>query len=207
LVITKIEKQRKNSRRISLYIDGEFACGLYEDTLVKYGLRTGDEISKEILNEIINFDEYLYAKKSAFDLLSYRLRSIREIKDKLKAKKISSKTVERTLKHLKDLGLLNDDEFARQLILSNISSRPKGKGVIKQKLYQKGISKQVSEKILNEVFENIDEKKIAIDVFEKYSKKLKTDNNIQKKRKIFSYLARKGFDFDIINEIIHEKIN
>lgn len=206
MVITKIERQRKNSKRVSLFIDGEFKCGLNDDTLVKYELKTGDRITKDTIDEVIKFDEYLFAKKAAYDLLSYRLRSIREIKDRLKQRKISAGTIERTISHLKELGLLNDEEFARQMVLANVRTKPKGRNVIKQKLFQKGISGQVSERILDEVFGNIDEKQIVLEVFEKYSKKLRTADKEGKKRKIFSYLARKGFDFDIINEIIREKL-
>jgi len=204
--ITKIQRQSKNSKRVSIFIDGEFGCGLYEDTLLKYNLNQGDEISKETLDEIINFDEYLFSKKAAFDLLSYRLRSEKELKDKLRLKKISSKTIEKTIKHLEELALLNDEEFARQLVLENISSKPKGKNLIRQKLFQKGISKQISDRVLDNIYESIDEKQIICDILVKYSKKLKSKDIYDKKRKIFSYLARKGFDFDSINEVINEKL-
>lgn len=206
MVITKIEKQRKNSKRVSLFIDGEFACGIYEDTLVKYALKAGDEITKKTIDEIINFDEYLYAKKASFDLLSYRLRSTREIKDKLRAKKISVKTINRTIEHLQEMGLMNDEEFARQFIQSYISTKPKGKNFIRQKLFQKGISKQIADKMLDGIYTNVDEKQIALDVLEKYLKRVRAKDISEKKRKIFSYLASKGFNFDIINEIIYEKL-
>ena len=206
MLISKIKRQSKNSKRVSIFIDDEFKCGLYEDTVVKYNLSTGDEISEETLDAIINFDEYLYAKKASFDLLSYRLRSEKEIKDKLKLKKISLRTIEKTIKHLKELSLLNDEEFAKQLVLENISSKPKGKNLIRQKLFQKGISKRISEQVLEDVFKSIDEKKIISELFEKYSKKVGSADIYEKKRKIFSYLARKGFDFEIINEVIQEKL-
>ena len=206
MVISKIEKQKKNTKRVSIFIDGEFEYGVTEGTLLKYGLKSGDEINRKMLNEIIEFDEYLYAKKSSFDLLSYRLRSEREIKDKLKTKKVSSKTIDRTIEHLRELGLLNDEEFARQLIQNYISGKPKGKTFIKQKLFSKGISREISEKILNEIFENIDEKQIITGLFKKYCKKLQKSDKIEKKRKIFAYLAGKGFDFDVINQVIHENL-
>lgn len=206
MVISKIEKQKKNRKRVSIFIDGEFECGVTEDSVVKFGLKSGDDISRKKLTEIIDFDEYLYAKKSAFDFLSYRLRSEREIKDKLKNKKISSKTIVRTIDHLRELGLLNDEEFTKQVIQNYITGKPKGKNFIKQKLFQKGVSRQISEKILEEVFTDVNEKQIILEVFDKYSKKLQNYDNKEKKRKIFAYLAGKGFDFDLINQVIYEKL-
>ncbi len=79
MVITKIEKQRKNSKRWNLYVDDEFACGISEDTFLNFGLRTNDEITQASIDEIKRFDEYQYAKKAALDSLSYRVRSRKEI--------------------------------------------------------------------------------------------------------------------------------
>lgn len=205
MVITKIEKQKKNSKRWNLYVDGEFACGISEDTLLNFGLRTNDDITQVSLDELKRFDEYQYAKKAALDFLSYRVRSKKEIRDKLKEKKISKGTIDKTLAHLEKLGLLNDEDFARLLVQSKTGKNPAGKNVIKQKLFQKGITKEISEKVLDELYTEQNEKKLLQDVFKKYSPKLKGPDDRRKRKKIFDYLARKGFDFELINELLNEK--
>lgn len=207
MVITKIEKQKKNSKRWNLYIDGEFACGISEDTLLNFGLRTNDDITQASLDEIMRFDEYQYAKKAALDFLSYRIRSRKEVKDKLKEKKISQGTIDKTLAHLEKLSLLNDEEFARLVVQSKTGKNPAGKSVIRQKLYQKGISKEISEKVLGELYTESNEKKLLLDIFKKNSAKLKGLDENKKRKKMFEYLARKGFDFDLINELLNEKYN
>jgi len=206
LVITKIEKQKKNSKRWNLYIDGEFACGISEDTFLNFGFRTNDEISEDILNEVKRFDEYQYAKKSALDFLSYRIRSKKEIVDKLKSKNISQETIEKTIGHLEKLGLINDEEFAKLLVQSSTGKNPSGKSVIRQKLFKKGISKEIIEKVLSETFTEKNEKSLILDIFNKYKKRLTGLDKNHKRKKMFEHLARKGFDFDIINEILNEKL-
>jgi regulatory protein len=47
--ITRIEKQIKFKNRYNIFLDGEFAFGLYDDTILKFGLRTNDELSDEII--------------------------------------------------------------------------------------------------------------------------------------------------------------
>jgi regulatory protein len=205
LNITKIEKQKKNSKRWNLYIDGEFACGISEDTYVNFGFRTNDEITEATLNEVKRFDEYQFAKKTALDYLSYRIRSVKEIKDKLKEKKISGETIEKTIDHLEKLGLINDGEFAKLLIQSKTGKNPSGKNVIKQKLYSKGIAKEIIEKVLNEYYTEDNEKKLLLDVFNKYQNKIKGLDRNRRRKKMFESLARKGFDFDLINELLNEK--
>jgi regulatory protein len=206
LIITKIEKQKKNSKRWNLYIDGEFACGISEDTFLNFGFRTNDEISEDILIEVKRFDEYQFAKKSALDFLAYRIRSKKEIIDKLKSKNISKETIEKTIEHLEKIELINDEEFARLLVQSSTGKNPAGKSVIRQKLFKKGISKDITEKVLKETFTENNEKSLLLDVFNKYKSRLIGLDRNHKRKKMFEHLARKGFDFDIINEILNQKL-
>lgn len=206
MTITKIEKQKKNKDRWNVFIDGAFASGVNSDTLLKFQLKSGDEIDENKLKEIQDFDEYLYSKKIAFDFLSYRIRSEKELKDKLKGKDISRASIERTIEHLKELKLINDEEFARQLISEKLSSKPAGKAVLRQKLMQKGISFKLSEEILKEYFSEDNEKEFVISNFDKYFRRVEGLDRQQKRKKMFDYLARKGFDFDIIKQVINEKI-
>lgn len=203
--ITKIEKQKKNNNRYNLYIEGEFFCGLYDDTILKFGIASGDELSEAKLNEIRDFDEYIYGKKTAFDYLSYRIRTIREIKKKLKSKKLNDHIIEKVINHLTELGLVNDEEFARQLVSEKIKNKPAGRRSLQQKLFEKGISKNISESVLNTLLTEDTEREIALKIYGKLKPKLKGLDKQDARKKIFDTLARKGFDFDIINEIIRAK--
>jgi len=206
VIITRIEKQKRNKKRWSIYTDDVFLVGVSEDTLLKFGLRVNDEITQDTVQELIKFDEYVYANKCALDFLSYRIRSKAEVTDKLRSKGISPGTADRVIGHLQSLGLINDEEFSRQLIQSFIGNKPLGRKAILQKLFQKKIPKQVSEKVLNEVFSSLNVKELAYMNFKKYFPKLKDKDINRKKRKVFDFLARKGYEFDIINEIINENI-
>ncbi len=206
MIITKIEKQKKDKKRYNIFLDDEFYCGLYEDTILKFGLASKDEISEAKIDEIREFDEYIFAKKIAFDYLSYRIRTVAEIRKKLKAKKVSEQSTERVLTHLAELGLTNDEEFARQLASEKIKRKGIGRKLLMQKFFEKGISKSTGEEVLDKVFTEIDEKQIALDNFRKYYPKIKQMDIGDRKRKTFDHLARKGFDFEVINEIIRDNI-
>ncbi|MCI0717351.1 MAG: RecX family transcriptional regulator [Chlorobi bacterium] len=206
MLVTKIEKQKKNRKRWNIYVNDEFFCGLFEDTILKYGLRKDDDVPEGKLNEIKDFDEYIYAKKISYDFLSYRIRTVSEIKKKLKSKKISGNTIDKVLAHLNELRLTNDEEFAKQLIREKISRKPVGRKLLKQKLFEKGVPKSVSEDVIEKVFNEIDEKSLAMENFKKYFVKIKAFDKKEQKKKTFDYLVRKGFDYDVINEIIYKNI-
>ena len=206
MIITKIEKQKRNKNRWSIYTNDEFAVGVSQDTLLNFGLRINDEITEDTIKKLVEYDEYVFAKKGILDFLSYRIRSTAEIREKLRSKNISPRTSEKVMENLRELGLINDEEFAVQLIQSYISKNPLGRKVILQKLFQKGVPKQICEKVLENIFSSLNEKELAYSNFKKYFPKLRTKDINQKKKKVFDFLARKGFDFDIINEIIKENI-
>jgi len=205
MLITKIEKQKKNNKRYNLYIADEFYCGLYDDTILKFGIAAGDDITEEKLQHIREFDEYIYGKKISFDYLSYRIRTVAEIKKKLKSKDISPVIIDKVINHLNELSLVNDEEFAKQLITEKIKNKPAGKRLLQQKLFEKGIAKQVSEIALNKYLTDEAEKQMALKVYDKLKPKLKGADKQKAKQKIYETLARKGFEYDIINEIIREK--
>jgi regulatory protein len=206
LLITKIEKQKKARNRWNIHIDGAFFCGLYADTILKYGLHVNEEHTEKKLHEIKEYDEYIYGKEIALNYLSYRIRTVSELKKKLKEKKISSKTSGKILSYLEDAGLVNDEEFARLMIEEKIKLKPVGIRVLKQKLFEKGVPKQVGEKVLSEVFENVDEKELAMVNFKKLMPKLRGKDINEQKRKVYEFLTRKGFGYDVINEIIYDEL-
>ncbi len=205
MLISKLERQKKNHKRYNLYLDDEFYCGLYDDTLLKYGLASGDEVTEKQIEDIRGFDEYIYGKKIAFDYLSYRIRTISEIKKRLKKAKLQDETIDKVIAHLKELKLVDDEAFARQLVAEKIKNKPTGKRMLEKKLYEMGIPKQVSEPVINELLDEETEKALALKTYEKLFPKLQGLDRQEARKKIFAKLASRGFNFDIINEIIREK--
>ena len=206
MLITSIEKQKRSKKRWNIYVEGDFFCGLYADTILKYGLHVNQDFNEAKLHEIKDYDEYIYGKETALNYLSYRIRTINEIKKKLKEKKVSAKTSGKIIKYLEDAGLINDEEFARTLIEENIKRKPVGIKVLKQKLFEKGVPKQIGEKVLESVFEKVSEKELALQNFNKLIPKLKGKEKIEQKKKVYEFLTRKGFSYDVIREIIYEEI-
>ncbi len=206
MIITKLEKQKKAKNRWNIFVDGAFFCGLYEDTILKYGIHVNEKLTQDSLEEIRDFDEFIYGKHVAYSFLSYRIRTESEIKKKLREKKISGKSIVKVIEVLEEQKLIDDREFAKVLIQDKIKRSPVGRKVLKQKLFEKGVPKNVSEEALEKAFSGEEEKKLAADVFNKFFPKIKDKDFYEQKRKLYEHLARKGFDFDVINEIINENL-
>ena len=206
MIVTLIEKQKKRRGRYSIFLDNEFGFGITDNTLLKFGLRKNDELTEEKIEEIKDYDEFDYAKKYSFDLLSRSPKSEKEIRTKLKQKKISESNIIKVVDALKELKFLDDTNYAKLFVESKLRNNPAGKVVIKNKLREKGIGKELIEESIEKYYNDDTEKEKAESVLLKYMKKKTRDDYYALKRKCFQHLVSKGFDFDLINELLRRHL-
>lgn len=204
-VITKIETQKKNPKRKSIYLDDQFAFGLNQETVYRYGLHEGDQLTQKKIDEILKSEQKRKAKEIALNYLSYRARSEKEIKDKLKKKEFPETITDEVLSDLKRLNLVDDFEFACLWIKDRLEHKPKGERVLKLELFKKGIKKEIMEKALREFYPpKTEEVEIAKGLVKKREKRYKNlDKRVAQKR-IFDFLLRRGFSYDVAREALSD---
>jgi len=221
--ITSLKIQR-NKKRVNLYLDHRFAFGLSLDGLVREGLFVGQKLTDQQVEKLFFSHqlEKLYSKTLNF--LSYRPRSEKEIKDYLKknlstlpaparrsfsesgiACQVERKIQSKILKKLKRLKLLNDFDFASWWVNQRLTFRPRGKRLIRAELFQKGISKNIIDKVLSTI-NNQQSTILAKKVINKKMKFYKKLPELKLRQKLFSHLARRGFDFSLAKDVIDEEL-
>jgi len=208
-VITSIKPQ-KNQKRVNIYLDGKFSAkggpasgwgfGLDLENFVKLGLKVGQNLTEEEVEKIIKKAELQKTLDKILRFATLRPRSEKEIKDWFKRKKVHETIHEELFDRLNRLELVDDEKFAKWWVEQRLQFRPKPKSIMYQELRIKGIKKE----IIGEVLENTDvnEEKFAKDLLEKKKYKWKGLNKLIAKRKMSEFLARKGFDWDVIRKII-----
>lgn len=144
------------------------------------------------------------AKETAFRFLSYRPRSIEEVRRKLKEKGFSPLTIKRTLTRVKELGYLNDLEYAYIFACSSIENKQWGIVRIYNSLVNKGISQEIINQIITKIKEDYDITQVARQAletkFSHFSSHQHADEEIR--NKAINYLRRKGFSWDTISSVI-----
>lgn len=209
-LITLVEPQKKKKERFNVYIDGKFAFGLDAENVIKYGVKPGKKIFQKTIDSILKRAETGKLFDSSLNFLSYRPRSQKEVEEYLVGRiskkenvKISqareSDLIAEVVKKLKKYHYLKDEEFAKWWIASRERSRPKGKIILKSELMQKGIAKEIIEELLSRVGS---QKNSAIKAVEKKIPRWKNLKTIEFKKKIYSYLSSRGFEFDTIREVV-----
>ena len=78
--ITEIKEQAKNKKRVSVYLDGEFYCGLDLVTALKYRLKVGEFIDESRLIEIQYNSEMQTCFDKALNFISATVKTEKQIK-------------------------------------------------------------------------------------------------------------------------------
>ena len=144
--------------------------------------------------------EYINARSRAIKYIMYRLRTSKEIYDKLLELGFSTEIINRVTADLEQLEYINDEEYAKKFIESNKKSKKISKSMIKLKMKNKGIDGEIIEKYLE---------KLAVsdfDAIEKVliKKKFSDDLPFEEKNRILAYCVRKGFSLDEVLKVIKE---
>ena len=140
---------------------------------------------------------------SSLRFLSYRPRSEKEVRDKLKSKKASPEIIEKTIAKLKEKKFINDEEFAKWWIESRLMLKPRSLRLIKMELKQKGIPDETISNFKFLISNDLEQTKKLV---EKRIKRFKGLPKQEIYQKLGRYLASKGFDWDTIKQSIDESL-
>ena len=196
MLITAIEPRRKAMS--ALFIDGEFVMNLDTRTLIENRFDVGREIGDEDLKEIIELSNERRAKEKALWLISYRDHSKKELKDKI-MRTCDEESAEKAVERMEDLGLVNDENFARQYARKLLYQKKMTKRTAVFELSRKGIDKETAEMILEEF--DIDYRENIREIIEKKYRNIQ-DEKI--KRRAAAALQRLGYGWDDIKAVLYE---
>ncbi len=143
------------------------------------------------------------ARDYAFLLLKFRLRSHREIYERLKRKKFTEEIIKQTLDFLESKGFIDDSVFAKAWIESRIK-RPLGLRRLRQELKIKGINEGIIDSKIVEIKKNYSEADVVRGIAEEKFNKLKTIEPRKAKKRIYDYFIRRGFSPDVVIDIVNQ---
>lgn len=202
--ITKIEVQEKHPQRRSLYIDGEFFAGVDQEVVVRLGLEEDQEINEERTQDILRSEERRRAKEYGLNLLTYRIRSIAEIKRRLLEKGIEEGIIVSVIEDLVEAGLLNDLEFAREWVRSRMAGSPKGSYALRKELMEKEVPDEIIQEVLDEYAQQYDEREVAKDLAKQRMRVLEKGEKDQFQGRLADFLTRRGFSYEVIKDVLHQ---
>jgi regulatory protein len=200
MLISAIEPRRKSLS--ALFIDGEFAVNIDTETMLKSGFKPGRELTDEQLHDLIQSSESRRASEKALYLLEHRSHSQKELADKI-SRVTTREAAEQAAQHMADIGLVNDEEYARSLAANLLGSKGFSASRTQQELLQKGIDKELAQQIIEEIAPDPVEKITAL-IHKKY---IRTLNDEKGRRRSIAALQRLGFRWDDIRTALNQLNN
>ena len=197
MTITNVVPKRKGLS--ALYIDGEFAVKIDTETFLISKFSVGSQIDDEQLKELIESSNTKRAKEKALWLISYRDHSKKELEEKV-GNSCDRDSAKKAVERLEELGLVNDEKFARNYAEQLLNVKHLSKKGAKYKLMEKGIDRDLADMILDEIYFDPQEH-IRIIIQSKY-------RNLadEKTRRRAVALQRKGYGWSDIKSVIDEYI-
>jgi regulatory protein len=148
---------------------------------------------------------------AAMRFLEVRSRSIAEVRRRLTGAGYRADLVDGAISRLAELGVLDDETFARAWVESRDRARPRGERALRDELRLKGIDRSIVDEVLGdrrELRTNDDEdddgspdRLAALRLIERHARTLdRIDDPRKRRERAYALLARNGFDPDVCRE-------
>lgn len=142
-------------------------------------------------------------KEYAFFLLKFRLRSEKELYERLKKKKFPEGEIKKVLAFLKEKKFIDDRAFVKAWVNSRLRQLI-GLKRIRQELRQKGIAQEIIDAKIDELKNGYSESEIVGNLAADRLKKLKDLEPLKAKSRVYAYLIRRGFSPDIVIDTLNK---
>jgi regulatory protein len=198
VIITSLERQPRRRRRVNVFVDGRFALSLALSLAQEKGLHAGMAVDEAELDELRAEDERRAAYEAAIHLLSYRPRSEREMRQRLRRRGIAAEVIDETVARLHASHYLDDAAFAQFWRESRQALSPRSGRLIRSELLSKGVDAGTA----TSTVEGLDDEESAYRAASKRLKSLQGDDFDVFRRRLGGFLARRGFSYDVIRRVV-----
>lgn len=194
--VTALRLQARNKGRVNVYLDGKYGFPLAKIVAVR--LRIGQELDENAIAQLRGTDDEEKAYERALKFLAPRPRSEAEVRRRLTQHKLLPALIDTTVARLQRAGLLDDQAFANFWVENRNTFRPRSTRVLRGELRQKGLSDEAVRAALG----NTNDTEAAYALGLKRVRRYAAAPRDEFRRKLGDFLARRGFNFDIIEPVV-----
>lgn len=129
-----------------------------------------------------------------------------ELRRKLSRKTEDVELVAAVLNQLREWGLVDDLEYAKNFVRSSLRIKPKGKYLLRPELSRKGISKEIIDQVILEELPE-DQSLLIRELVSKQNAKLHDLTREKRYQRLTGFLLRRGFALDDIRREISKTLD
>ena len=194
--ITGVRERRGRAR---VFVDGEFWAEIDAGVAAERGLREGVALSLEELDGARVAGERALAMTRALNFLGYRARSEKEVRDRLRHYGYGDETVENVVVRLKELGYLDDEDFARLVVREK--ARRYGPRRVSAELRRSGVDAELARGVVEEEFAGRSEVEQARSAA---ARRYNRGGSDAEARRVYGFLVRRGYSAEVCAEVARE---
>ncbi len=195
-VITALEVQKRNKKRVSVFIDDEYSFSVSLDEAAR--LRKGQVVSDAELAALTQEAAITTATDSAARFLAIRPRSAREVRQNLARKEIPPAVIDAALERLTAFGYIDDRAFADLWVRDRMTYKPTSPRALRYELRQKGIANEIIDVVLTD----LDAEDSAYRAAQAQARRLRGTERRDFKNKLGAFLQRRGFSYEVARSAI-----
>jgi regulatory protein len=204
--ITGINESPRKEGRYVLLVDGKPHATVSLEIIERLKLAVGRTLDGPVGEQVERAAAALKTYDRALNVLAFRARSSVELRRTLVRKGEDAAHVDAAIARLTAAGLLNDADFARQFARAKVAGQGHSRRRLQQELFRKGVARELADEAIAETMadEAVDEDAM---IERAARKKLRTLGKLDaptRKRRLFSYLARRGYEMDDIRRVMDE---
>ena len=196
----KITKIKILKNKVNISFDNSNKLSIDKEVFTNFYLYEGKELYREEYKSIVELNDTNKLLQYALKLRSKSIYSEYKLREKLYSKEESKRSVDKVIKILKGYDLIDDKAYASDLV-EYYNSLNYGENKIKTKLAEKGIFKEIVDKIK---FPISIEKKKANNLLPKLEKKYDKYNASSKKSHIYNAYILEGYSKDLASEMTNK---
>ena len=149
-------------------------------------------------------DNYEHGYQYALFLLNLSMRTVGEVKEKMINRGYDSKVINLVINNLIEEKFLDDSNYAEVFINSMKNYKSWGKFMMKKKMYEKKLPKDLIEEKLEELVSEKDEREIAKRFLQRLFPDLDKIKELEyeEKQKVMRKLMSRGFGFEVVSKIV-----
>jgi regulatory protein len=199
MIVTGIERQKKHPDRYSIYVDGDFAVGVRAEILLSAGLRKGDAVTPERIEQLRNEEELGSARGIASRYIGIRRRTEWEVRRRLGSKEFPPSVIDRVVAELITSGLIDDRGYILAFVHDAQLRKPSGPRMLTAKLRGKGLGREIIGEVLPVALPAGQEEQLALDCARGYLARLERRAGgalapAKIRNRLRGYLSGRGFD-------------
>ncbi|CUR55756.1 Regulatory protein RecX [metagenome] len=150
-------------------------------------------------------DPEVVARKILLDQLTGAARSRKELADKLAAKLVPADIATRLLDRFEEVGLIDDEAFARAWIASRQPGKGLARRALAQELRRKGIDDEIARDALDEIDPD-DELAAARALVRRKLRTMRALDDTVRTRRLVGMLARKGYSSGLAFTVVRDEL-